>query len=162
MECEDYADELTAERVRRVMQGVPNARDESLKKGLGGSFGYWELGRPMEMEGILHGDNMPSYEELARYVFYTATGEQWSAELMEEGSFLAGESRHYQVYVYYKPDIGYLRSTSLTLELAESLPDPSGKWRLVFAPTCFARPDELAGRKIRFCQLPFEIYRMAE
>ena len=38
IECEDYVDSITAERVRRVIKGVPSAKDESLKSGLGGSF----------------------------------------------------------------------------------------------------------------------------
>ena len=33
VECEDYADKITAERVRRVIKGIPKARDEKLKKG---------------------------------------------------------------------------------------------------------------------------------
>ncbi len=161
VECEaKIADKITAERVRRVIKGVKKSKDENLKAGLGGNFSYWELGDPIEMESILHGKNMPSYEELARYVFYTATGEQWSPKLMKKRSFLAGESQNYQVYLFYKPDIDYLSKTSLTLELAKSLPKPSKKWRLVFAPARYAHPDELGQRKIKFCQLPFEIYRI--
>lgn len=37
VECEDYADTITAERVRRVINGVPNVRDKSLREGLGAS-----------------------------------------------------------------------------------------------------------------------------
>ena len=44
VECEDYADTITAERVRRVINGVENAKDETLRKGLGGSFTYCTLG----------------------------------------------------------------------------------------------------------------------
>ncbi len=33
VECEDYADTITAERVRRVIKGVPNAKDEKLREG---------------------------------------------------------------------------------------------------------------------------------
>ena len=33
VECEDYADTITAERVRRVIKGVPGARDKTLKEG---------------------------------------------------------------------------------------------------------------------------------
>src|SRR5262249_14750706 len=36
VESEDYADNLTAERVRRIIKGVPKTKDEALKKGLGG------------------------------------------------------------------------------------------------------------------------------
>ena len=47
VECEDYADEITAERVRRVIKGVPTAKDKNLKKGLGGSFTYCTLGKAL-------------------------------------------------------------------------------------------------------------------
>ena len=52
VECEDYADTITAERVRRVIQGVPSAKDDALKAGLGGTFSYFELGRPMRQESL--------------------------------------------------------------------------------------------------------------
>ena len=47
VECEYYADSITAERVRRVINGVPGARDRSLREGLGGSFAYCALGDPL-------------------------------------------------------------------------------------------------------------------
>ena len=46
VECEEYADNVTAERVRRVIKGVPGAKDAALKEGLGGSFTYCTL-RPL-------------------------------------------------------------------------------------------------------------------
>ena len=46
IECEDYADRITAERVRRVIKGVPDAQDDALREGLGGSFTYCTLGEP--------------------------------------------------------------------------------------------------------------------
>ena len=47
VECEEYADTITAERVRRVINGVPGARDKALRDGLGGSFTYCALGEPL-------------------------------------------------------------------------------------------------------------------
>ena len=41
VECEGYADSITAERVRRVIKGVPGAKDDALKAGLGGTFSYF-------------------------------------------------------------------------------------------------------------------------
>lgn len=43
VECEDYADRITAERVRRVIEGVPNAREQVLRQGLDGSFTFCTL-----------------------------------------------------------------------------------------------------------------------
>ena len=44
VEQEDYANTITAERVRRVIKGVKTAKNKNLKNGLGGSFSYFELG----------------------------------------------------------------------------------------------------------------------
>jgi adenine-specific DNA-methyltransferase len=83
VEGEDYADSITAERVRRVIKGVPTAKDEALKAGLGGTFSYFRLGKPMRQESLLDGSNLPDYEALAGYVFFTATGEEWNPKQMK-------------------------------------------------------------------------------
>jgi len=160
VECEDYADKITAERVRRVIKGVKNAKDDNLKEGLGGTFSYFELGDPIEMEGILQGKSLPSYEELARYVFYTATGEEFDPSKIKESKNYIGSSKDYEVYLYYRPDIEYLKSTALTLDRAESLGPYKTKRRLVFAPAKYLDNDTLMEMRIDFCQLPFEIYRL--
>jgi adenine-specific DNA-methyltransferase len=162
VECEDYADEITAERVRRVIKGVKKAKDERLKEGLGGSFSYFELGDPIEMESILEGNKLPSYLELARYVFYTATGEEFNPKKVKEKRNFIGESKEYQVYLFYKPDIEYLKQTALTLEKAKSLGPYRGKKRLVFAPSKYLDTDYLLEYRIDYCQLPFEIYKLKE
>ena len=168
VECEDYADEITAERIRRVIKGVPGAKDENLKRGLGGAFSYFELGDPIEMESILGGKNLPNYIDLARYVFYTATGEEFLPEQVDEGKSLIGESRDYEVYLFYKPDLGYLKSTALTLDLAKSLGGSSRKKKLVFAPAKYLDLNDTElltkhGLKdIAYCQLPFEIYKLRD
>lgn len=162
VESEDYADKVTAERIRRVIKGVPKSSDEKLKNGLGGSFSYFELGKPIEMEGILSGKNLPSYAELARYVFYTATGEEFSEKNIDEKKQFIGESSEYEVYLFYKPDTDYLKKTALTLDRAEALGKYKGKKRLVFAPTKYMNNDQLAKYRIAFSQLPFEIYKFAE
>ena len=105
VECEDYADKITAERVRRIIKGVPNTKDENLKKGLGGTFSYFELGKAIELESILSGDGLPTYEELARYIFYTATGEEFDPKVMNEKKNFVGESRNYKVYLFYFPSL---------------------------------------------------------
>ncbi len=74
VECEDYADTITAERVRRVINGVPEARDQSLREGLGGSFNYCTLGESIDAEGLLTGTNLPAYSTLASYLLHTASG----------------------------------------------------------------------------------------
>jgi adenine-specific DNA-methyltransferase len=168
VECLDYADNITAERIRRIDKGVPSARDEKLQKGLGGSFSFFELGEPIEMESILEGSRLPSYLDLARYVFYTATSEEFLPEQVDEDKHFIGESKDYEVYLFYKPDLDYLKSTALTLEVAKALGDYTGKKKLVFAPTKYLdlNDSELLAKHglkdIEYCQLPFEIYKLKE
>lgn len=161
VECEDYADSITAERVRRVIKGVPNAKDERLKKGLGGTFSFFELGKPIELESILDGDDLPSYRELARYVFYTATGEEFDEKKVNPKTNFIGESRNYQVYLFYVPKVDVLKGMAFTLDKAKALPPlKEGKRRLVFAPTKYLDQDHLDKYRIDFAQLPFEIYEL--
>ncbi len=161
VECEDYADDITAERVRRVINGVPSSKNELVKNGLGGSFSYFDLGEAIEMESLLSGKSLPKYEELARYLFYTATGEEFKPEQVEESSNYIGSTQEFDVYSYYKPDLGYLKTTALTLDEARLLRSKAGnKPLLVFAPTKYVEQQTLDELKITFCQLPFEIYRM--
>jgi len=161
IECEGYGDCLTAERVRRIIKGVPNAKDETLKKGLGGSFSFFELGKPIELESILDGDSLPTYRELARYVFYTATGEEFDEKGVNEKKHFIGESKNYQVFLFYEPNIEKLKNLALTLDMAKALPPlKKDKRRLVFAPTKYLDQEHLEQYRIDFAQLPFEIYEL--
>ena len=158
----DFANGITAERIRRVIKGVPKAKDEALQKGLGGSFSFIEVGRPMQLETMLKAEKLPSYEDLAGYIFYTATGEDFDARRINRKTGFIGESAQYDVYLLYEPSLDYLKTTALTLDVARNLPKGSGKKRLVFAPTKYLDSIHLDEHRIEFCQLPFEIYKAAK
>ena len=161
VECEEYADTKTAERVRRVIKGVSRAKDEVLKEGLGGSFSFFKLGKAVELESLLAGDNLPSYKDLARYVFYTATGEEFNEKAVDVKKGFIGESRNYQVFLIYEPDVDKLKNLALTLDVAKALPAlKKDKKRLVFAPTKYLDQEHLDSFRIDFAQLPFEIYEL--
>jgi adenine-specific DNA-methyltransferase len=159
IENEDFANTMTAERIRRVIKGVPKAKDEALQKGLGGSFTYVEVGNAMQLESLLKGSKLPAYADLASYVFYTSTGEDFDAKQIDRKTGFIGESTEYDVYLFYEPDMEYLKNTALTLDMARNLPKGSGKKRLVFAPTKYLDSIHLEMTRVEFCQLPFEIYK---
>ncbi|MDP8240379.1 MAG: site-specific DNA-methyltransferase [Candidatus Hatepunaea meridiana] len=159
VECEDYADNITAERVRRVIKGVPSAKKPQLRDGLGGSFSYFELGEPIEIHSLLSGENLPSFEELARYVFFTATGEEIDLKKIDRKSYYIGSAREYDVYMIYKPEFEFLRKSALTLDYAKSLPPHKLRTRVVFAPARYLSQDFMREYRVEFCQLPYELYR---
>jgi len=160
-EIADICDSITAGRLRKVIEGISNAKDERLREKLCGSFSFFELGKPIELESILDGKNLPSYNELARYVFYTATGEEFDDEAVDEKRHFIGESKNYQVFLFYEKDARKLKNIAFTLEDAEHLPVlKKDKRRLVFAPTKYLDQEHLEQYKIDFAQLPFEIYEL--
>ncbi len=161
IECEDYADAVTAERVRRVISGVPKAKDPALKAGFGGTFSYFDLGQPMRRQSILDGSNLPAYEKLASYIFFTATGEELDPAQVDRDNWFIGASRLYDVFLIYADDIAKLKDMALTSAVAARLPK-SERARLVFAPTKYMDQEFLHRYRITFQQLPFEIYEAVE
>ena len=215
VECEDYADTITAERVRRVINGYAftgtqktelmreeitwaklsdkltgsvKAIEEQYRddydrvskqfekgelvvagetavvehtEGLGGTFSYFELGRPMRQESLLDGSHLPSWEKLASYIFFTATGQEFDpAEINSETGFV-GRTASHDVFLFYEPDVDKLKALALSLPMARSLPDGSRR-KLVFAPTKYLDREFLHKYRIDFQQLPFQIYEAIE
>ena len=161
VECEDYADSLTAERVRRVINGVPTAKDEALQAGLGGTFSYFELGRPMRQESLLDGSHLPPWEKLASYIFFTATGQEFDPAETDRETGFVGHTASHDVFLIYEPDVEELKSLALSLPVARALPAGSRR-KLVFAPTKYLDPEFLHQYRIDFQQLPFQIYEAIE
>jgi adenine-specific DNA-methyltransferase len=69
VEMMDYAESITAERVKRVISGY--GEGSKAVEGTGGSFGYYELGAP-----LMIGENLNeelSVDKIREYVWYTET-----------------------------------------------------------------------------------------
>lgn len=221
VECEEYADTLTSERVRRVIHGYPytgNQREELLRKpitwsvfekkhqetlqeveyieqmqgknfdtikksikdgvltvtgerkvkekapGLGGSFTYCTLGEPINIESLLTGEGLPRYDALARYVFYTATGQSLDAVAKPAADGYIGETDLFRVHLFYQPDKDWLRGNdaALSAERVEAIAtsNTTGKRAIVFAVAKFMSQKELTARRIDFCQLPYAVHRI--
>ncbi|MDD5388494.1 MAG: site-specific DNA-methyltransferase [Gallionellaceae bacterium] len=231
VEFEDYADHLTAERVRRVIGGYAfqgNQREELLKKsltftdlkkadklldqiasienleahrfdriektvkngellvegvktvteradGLGGGFTYCTLGDAIDMDKMLTGESLPSFEALGALLFHMATNEALPsppAPLPEgEGSTTVagcgylGESAAFHVWLIYRPELDFLKSreAALTLARARLLAEAKpGKRHLVFAPAKFVSQKLLEEEKlpVEFAPLPWALYRV--
>ena len=165
VECEDYADTITAERVRRVINGLPDARDAALREGLGGTFTYCTLGEPIDVEGMLTGEALPSFSALAAYLVHTASGVSvGSGELAPQGSdrlFYSSDKNNY--HLFYEPNLDYLRSNEAILNEERAIrvsaaARAEGKRAIVFAADKFIGQRELTTMGITFCQLPYEIH----
>jgi adenine-specific DNA-methyltransferase len=168
VEQEDYADTITAERVRRVIKGVKGAPGSAhTTRGiepLSGSFTYVTLGQEFDMEKMLSGENLPSYETMAAYCYLTAIGKPWDQKQMRKRERFIGTSDEYDVYLFYEPDVEKLKSKDLALSLywAEEQEEAPKKKKLVFAPVRFVSRENMEKYGLEYCQLPYEIYRKVE
>ena len=165
VEGEGYADELTRERVARVQVGVPGATAEPLKSGLGGSFTYCTLGDPVELDHILTGEDLPSFDALAGVLFHMATSQPLDPARMDEARAYVGEAGGTHVWLIYRPDLDWLKSpeAALTLSFARKVADARPDARhLVFAPArnVSQRLLDAEGVPVEFVPLPFALYRV--
>ena len=165
VECEDYADELTRERVKRVSKGVSDSKSDALRRGLGGAFTYCTLGDPVELDKLLSGETLPAYEGIGAAFFHMATNLALDPATVREDDCYLGEAGGQHVWLIYRPDLEWLKSSdaALTLtrarEFAETAPEDR---HLVFAPARYVSQKMLAEQNIpvEFVPLPFALYRI--
>lgn len=162
VECEEkIAREITAERVRRVIKGVPKTKDENLKKGFGSSFTFATLGDEIDHEKLLSGKSMPSWTVLARHVFWLATGKTLDREPKPNKNFLVGRHQNNSVYLLYEPDVKFLQSNkaALTGDVADKLRNKKkpGERILYYAAASYVSQKDMQNSGITFCQLPWAV-----
>ena len=154
VECEDYADTLTAERVRRVINGIPSSK--KYREPLDGSFTYCTLGKPLDIGGILTGKDLPDYSTLASHLLYTATGMSINKKLKrknKDGLFHSTGDTDY--YLLYEPNLRYLRSDEAVLDDKRARRiRKAGKRAVVFGSGKHMGQRDLTHMKIEFCTVP--------
>jgi adenine-specific DNA-methyltransferase len=162
VESQEYADDLTRERIARVIAGVPKSKDETIKAGLGGAFTYCSLGESIDIDKILTGESLPDYKSIGAWLYHTATGEALKPKLVDEKNMFLGESSGYYVWLIYKPELEFLKSrtSALTLDFAEKIAKKTDKRHLVFAPAKYVPNKLLFPLGVEYAPLPFALYRL--
>ena len=140
----------SAERQARD-QGSSKASDEALKKGLIGSFNYFELGKPIELDGILNGKNLPSLRSWPASTRQPARND----EKVDEKKFCIGSTKSTTSTSYISP--GGVPRARPSLAARRSVPRTENAD--LSSPNQIPRPGPTRGFHIDFAQL-FEIYRL--
>ena len=139
-------------------------------EGLGGSFTYCELGAPIDMDGLLTGADLPDAAAMAALLYHTATAQAFdpasllSMPAIGEGVMQLGVANGRTLWLIYKPDLDWLKSSeaALTLSRARAIAAHNSGEHLVFAPAKFVSRELLAAEKlpVEFAPLPFALYRV--
>ncbi|MBI4086445.1 site-specific DNA-methyltransferase [Candidatus Kaiserbacteria bacterium] len=148
VEMEDYADKITAERVRRVI------KKDKLKTG----FSFYNLGPAIDAETILTG-KLPTYEQFAKYVFYLATGKNLKDEKkIKEKEYFVGKDGNETIYLLYKQDPEALKTLAITLDWAQMAHGKHADKKIVYAPACYLDEESLDKFNIQFVSIPYNLF----
>ena len=156
---------VTAERIRRVLDGYTRTNQKGEKnniKGLHGSFTYARLGAPLFGEYREMGERLPPYEELAKYIFYTETSTEFDSKGMNEKTGKIGAARRDQLlsplHAGGESRPGNGSALACALDKAEK-----NHQLVVYCEKIWVHRDDLAkyeaesGRKVRPMLVPFNL-----
>ena len=148
IEMEDYAERITAERVRRVINGYGVGK--SAVEGTGGDFSFYELGEP-----LLIGDNLNEavgVEKIREYIWYTETKASFTPQ---SGGYYLGKHGDTGYYFYYEPD----RITSLDHAFLSQVREKASGY-VIYADRCALSDAELSEYGVKFKKIPRDITKI--
>jgi len=146
VELEDYAERITAERVRRVIDGYAD------KEGTGGSFTYCTMGEPLFLiDGFLN--EAVGTEKIRAYVWYSETALPYMPQESDH-LYLLGSKDGAGYYFYYEPD----SLTTLDHDFLGSITQPAATY-IIYADNCLLSKSFMQQRGIIFKKIPRDIAR---
>lgn len=151
VEMEDYAENITAERVRRVMKGYGEGKNAVA--GTGGAFDYYELGERMFDEHQNLNENIGE-EKIREYIYYTETKRHLERERTEEAKYLLDTYNATGYYFYYEKDC----LTTLSIDTLGIVTERAEQY-VIYADICTVPPQVLAAQNITFKKIPRDIKR---
>lgn len=150
VEMGDFAESITAERVRRVISGYGEGK--KAVPGTGGGFSFYELGEPLLIDGMLNPN--VSEDKIRAYVYYTETRSPLPAPSGEEKHLLGVHEGH-AYYFYYEAD----RLTTLNREFLRTIQTPAEGY-LIYADVNALSAGEMERFHITFKKIPRDIARL--
>lgn len=152
VEMEDYADSITAERVKRVIQGY--GEGSKAEVGTGGNFSYYTLGEALFDEDHNLNERIP-LSQIRKYIWYSETRSSLSEEKAEDTSYLLGKQEGTAYYFIYEKD----RLTTLDFEaLSEHITEPADQY-IIYADNCLLPKELMIKYQIVFKKIPRDITR---
>lgn len=147
IEMMDYADSITAERVKRVIRGY----GEDVP-GTGGNFSFYELGAP-----IFNGNNLNEdigEEEIRKYIYFMETEQILAPHKVDEPYYM-GMHMDVSYYFYYKKD----SITTLNRDFLHTVKTETESY-VMYADLCTLSQRELGKWHITFKKIPRDISRL--
>ena len=150
VEMMDYADSITAERVKRVIRGYGEGKNAV--EGTGGNFSFYDLGEP-----LLHGDVLNEnvgVEKIREYVYFTDTKASLPESHPDEPYFMGVHIGSAYYFYYEKQAV-----TTLNREFLHTVKTEADAY-VIYADLCTLSEAELEKYHITFKKIPRDITRL--
>ena len=152
VEMMDYADSITAERVKRVIAGYGEGK--KAVEGTGGNFSYYELG-PVLLQADGNLNEEVGAQKIREYVYYMEAKESLPAEQPADEPYFMGLCRNTAYYFYYE------RDSVTTLDYAFlSTIKTKAEGYTIYADLCAIPQETLRKYNITFKKIPRDIARL--
>ena len=150
IEMMDYADSITAERVKRVMSGYGEGKAKV--EGAGGNFSYYELG-----DTLMNGDELNEavgIDKIREYVYFTETKSRLAPAKDDEPYYL-GTHIATAYYFYYDRE----NVTTLNRAFLHTIKTKADSY-VIYADLCTLSDAELEKYHITFKKIPRDITKL--
>ena len=150
VEMMDYADSITAERVKRVIHGYGEGK--TCVEGTGGNFSFYDLGEPLLVGDCLNEAVAP--EKIREYIWFMETKQPYAPPSGGNPYYL-GKHNSTGYYFYYEPQ----RVTVLDYAFLSTITEKADG-TVIYADRCSISEDKLAQMGIVFKKIPRDISRL--
>ena len=150
VEMGDYADSITAERVKRVIRGYGEGKNAVA--GTGGNFSFYELGEPLMIGDVLN-ENV-GVDKIREYVYFTDTKTPLPESCPEE-PYLMGVHVNSAYYFYYEKQC----VTTLNRQFLHTVKTKADAY-VIYADLCTLGEAELEKYHITFKKIPRDITKL--
>ncbi len=152
IEMEDYANTITAERVKRVIKGY--GEDKKAIEGTGGDFNYYELGEPLFLEEDILNESV-GIENILKYIWYSETRTPFSTiPDLAKANYRIGSKDQTDYYFYYLID----GQTTVDYDFMAKIKHKSSQY-IIYADNCLLERDFMLKHHIIFKKIPRDITR---
>ena len=151
VEMMDYAESITAERVKRVIDGYGEGKNRV--EGTGGDFTFYDLGQAL----LLPDGNLNEEVDTAKireYVWYMETKTPLT-ETAGDNAYYLGSNNNTGYYFFYEKE----RITTLGYEFLATIKEKAESY-LIYADLCTIPDEELKQHNITFKKIPRDIAKL--
>ena len=150
VEMMDYADSITAERVKRVIKGYGEGK--KAVEGTGGNFSFYDLGEPLLVGDCLNEAVAP--EKIREYIWFMETKQPYAPPSGGNPYYL-GKHNSTGYYFYYEPQ----RVTVLDYAFLSTITEKADG-TVIYADRCSISEDKLAKMGVTFKKIPRDISKL--